>query len=41
MGHAIPFDTHENVKKLRAVGFTEEQAEYKRASSLNWSTSSS
>jgi hypothetical protein len=27
MSHAIPFDTHENVKKLRAVGFTEEQAE--------------
>ncbi|MBI4753828.1 MAG: DUF1640 domain-containing protein [Betaproteobacteria bacterium] len=27
MGHAIPFDTHESVKKLRAVGFTEEQAE--------------
>jgi hypothetical protein len=27
MGHAILFDTHENVKKLRAVGFTEEQAE--------------
>lgn len=24
---AITFDTHENVKKLTAVGFTEEQAE--------------
>lgn len=27
MSHAIPFDTHENVKRLKAVGFTEEQAE--------------
>lgn len=27
MSHAITFDTHANVKKLRAVGFTEEQAE--------------
>ncbi|MBI5309286.1 MAG: DUF1640 domain-containing protein [Planctomycetes bacterium] len=26
MHHAISFDTHENVKKLKAVGFTEEQA---------------
>jgi hypothetical protein len=27
MHHAISFDTHENVKKLKAAGFTEEQAE--------------
>lgn len=27
MPHTITFDTHENVKKLKAVGFTEEQAE--------------
>ncbi len=27
MGQAIAFDTHAYVKKLKAVGFTEEQAE--------------
>jgi hypothetical protein len=27
MSRAITFDTHENVKKLIATGFTEEQAE--------------
>jgi hypothetical protein len=27
MGKAIAFDTHEYVKKLKSVGFTEEQAE--------------
>jgi len=27
MARAITFDTHENVKRLIAVGFTEEQAE--------------
>jgi hypothetical protein len=27
MAHTLTFDTHENVKKLKAVGFTEEQAE--------------
>ena len=27
MHHTISFDTHENVKKLKAAGFTEEQAE--------------
>lgn len=27
MPHSVTFDTHENVKKLKAVGFTEEQAE--------------
>ncbi|MEK6764977.1 MAG: DUF1640 domain-containing protein [Planctomycetota bacterium] len=27
MHHTIFFDTHENVKKLKAAGFTEEQAE--------------
>jgi hypothetical protein len=27
MSHIISFDTHENVKKLKAAGFTEEQAE--------------
>ena len=27
MGQAISFDTHAYVKKLKAVGFTEEQAE--------------
>jgi hypothetical protein len=27
MAQAIPFDTYENVKKLKAAGFTEEQAE--------------
>ncbi len=27
MGHAIAFDTHAYVKKLKAVGFSEEQAE--------------
>ncbi len=27
MPHVIPFDTYENVKKLKAAGFTEEQAE--------------
>lgn len=27
MGHAIAFDTHLYVKKLKAAGFTEEQAE--------------
>ena len=29
MGQAIAFDTHAYVKKLKAVGFTEEQAEVK------------
>ena len=27
MHHTISFDTHENVKKLKSAGFTEEQAE--------------
>ena len=27
MPHALTFDTYENVKRLKAVGFTEEQAE--------------
>jgi len=27
MAHAITFDTHENVKRLIAAGFTEKQAE--------------
>jgi hypothetical protein len=27
MHHTISFDTHENVKKLKAADFTEEQAE--------------
>ena len=27
MSHAITFDTYENVKRLKATGFTEEQAE--------------
>ena len=27
MGQGITFDTHAYVKKLKAVGFTEEQAE--------------
>ncbi|MBI5185168.1 MAG: DUF1640 domain-containing protein [Nitrospinae bacterium] len=32
MGRAIVFDTHAYVKKLKAVGFTEEQAETLAAS---------
>ena len=35
MSPVIIFDTHENVKQLKAVGFTEEQAEVQTRTIVN------
>ena len=35
MSQTIVFDTHENVKQLKAVGFTEEQAEVQTRTIVN------